>query len=75
MSSRIRELMDHSTRYCIDGRSRLIADTGVSRSEMTRLLSGDCNPSYQVVAAVVGVRAGLAVVTKLDEAFFAGLPD
>ena len=53
MSSRIRELMDQSIRYSFDGRSRLIADTGISRSEMTRLLSGDCNPSYRVVTAVV----------------------
>ena len=53
MSSRIRELMGHTTRYCFDGRSRLVADTGVSRSEVTRLLSGDCNPSYRVVCAVI----------------------
>jgi len=53
MASRLREIMGHTTRYCFDGRSRLVADTGVSRSEVTRLLSGDCNPSYRVVCAVI----------------------
>jgi len=53
MASRLREIMGHTTRYCFDGRSRLVADTGVSRSEVTRILSGDCNPSYRVVCAVI----------------------
>lgn len=54
MASRIREIMEHTYRYAFDGRVRLIADTGLSRSEVTRLLSGDCNPSYRAVLAVTG---------------------
>jgi transcriptional regulator with XRE-family HTH domain len=52
MVSRLRDIMWHTTRYSIDGRARLITDTGVSRTEIRRLLSGDCNPSFRVVTAV-----------------------
>ena len=55
MASRIREIMEYTTWYSIDGRMRLIADTGLSKSEITRLLSGRCNPSYRVVLTVIDV--------------------
>jgi DNA-binding phage protein len=53
MASRIRRILGHTTRYAFDGRARLMEDAGLSRSEVTRLLSGDCNPSYRVVLSVL----------------------
>ena len=53
MASRIEAIMENVDRYMIDGRRRLMEDTGLSRTEVHRLVTGDCNPSYRVVLAVV----------------------
>lgn len=65
MASRIRRILEYTTRYAFDGRARLIEDTGLSRSEVTRLLSGHCNPSYRVnLAVVTALEADLG--TRID---------
>ncbi len=50
--NRIRTLMIHAPRYSFQGQARLAADAGVSRSTISRLLSGRINPSFRLAQAV-----------------------
>ena len=52
MHNRIRVLMIHAPRYSFQGQARLAADAGVSRSTISRLLSGRINPSFRLAQAV-----------------------
>lgn len=52
MHNRIRVLMIHAPRYSFQGQARLAADAGVSRSTISRLLSGQINPSFRLAQAV-----------------------
>lgn len=44
--------MVHTSRYAFQGRARLAADAGVSRSTISRLLNRRTSPSFVVVRAV-----------------------
>ncbi|MDQ2687672.1 MAG: helix-turn-helix domain-containing protein [Armatimonadota bacterium] len=44
--------MVHAPRYSFQGQARLAADAGVSRSTISRLISGRINPSYRLAQAV-----------------------
>jgi transcriptional regulator with XRE-family HTH domain len=50
--NRIQALMVHTSRYAFQGRARLAADVGCSRSTISRLLNGDSDPSFRLVRAV-----------------------
>jgi hypothetical protein len=51
--NRIWAVMQHTTRYSFEGQARLAADAGVSKSAVSRLLSGESVTSYPVILAVV----------------------
>lgn len=44
--------MIHAPRYSFQGQARLAADAGVSRSTISRLISGRINPSFRLAQAV-----------------------
>jgi transcriptional regulator with XRE-family HTH domain len=44
--------MAHTTRYAFMGAARLAADAGISKSALSRLMTGKSSPSYEVVHAV-----------------------
>jgi len=50
--NRISDLMDHTTRYSIDGVLRLAEDTGLSRKSLYRVLRSEVNPSFFMVARI-----------------------
>lgn len=50
--NRVRVLMVHAPRYGFQGQARLAADAGVSRSTISRLISGRINPSFRLAQAV-----------------------
>lgn len=50
--NRVRVLMVHAPRYSFQGQARLAADAGVSRSTISRLISGRINPSFRLAHAV-----------------------
>lgn len=51
-ANRIAAVMEHIPRYTIQGQARLAADAGVSRSAVSRLLSGQTEPSFSVALAI-----------------------
>ena len=52
IQNRLPTLLVHIPWYSIEGKARLAADVGVSRSTICRLVSGTCSPSYHLVVAV-----------------------
>ncbi len=50
--NRLRAVMAHTTRYAFLGSARLAADAGISKSALSRLISGKSSPSYEAVAAL-----------------------
>jgi len=52
VENRIREFMEHSTRYAFMGSSRLAKDCGVSDAAICRLLSGLGSPSFAMMAKI-----------------------
>ena len=44
--------MVHVSRYSFQGRARLAADAGVSRSTISRMINGQTSPSHALVQAV-----------------------
>ena len=50
--NRILALMGHTTRYAFQGETRLAQDAGVSKSAVSRLLTGQSSPSFALVVAL-----------------------
>ena len=50
--NRIMALMAHTTRYAFQGETRLANDAGVSKSAVSRLLTGQSSPSFALVVAL-----------------------
>ena len=50
--NRIMALMAHTTRYAFQGETRLARDAGVSKSAVSRLLTGQSSPSFALVVAL-----------------------
>ena len=50
--NRVQMLMVHTTRYAFEGQARLAQDAGVSRSTISRLISGQAAPSLRLAEAV-----------------------
>ena len=50
--NRILALMAHTTRYAFQGETRLANDAGVSKSAVSRLLTGKSSPSFALVVAL-----------------------
>lgn len=50
--NRIAAVMAHTTKYAFKGRSRLAADAGISRSALSRLMSGRTRPTYVVLSRI-----------------------
>jgi len=50
--NRVAAVMSHSQKYWFKGRSLLAQDAGVSRSALSRLMSGRTHATYAVVAKV-----------------------
>lgn len=50
--NRILALMAHTTRYAFQGETRLASDAGVSKSAVSRLLTGQSSPSFALVVAL-----------------------
>lgn len=50
--NRILALMAHTTRYAFQGETRLANDAGVSKSAVSRLLTGQSSPSFALVVAL-----------------------
>ncbi|MCX6382468.1 MAG: helix-turn-helix transcriptional regulator [Armatimonadetes bacterium] len=50
--NRIQQIMIHTSRYSFMGQARLAEDAGVSRSALSRILSGQSNPSFALVMAL-----------------------
>lgn len=53
--NRIRALLAHTTRYAFKGESRLAKDSGVSRSALNRVVSGQSSPSFALVSAITRI--------------------
>ncbi|HEY3268267.1 MAG TPA: helix-turn-helix transcriptional regulator [Armatimonadota bacterium] len=51
-ANRIAAVMEHTTRYAFKGKARLATDAGISKSAVSRLLSGTSSPSAMVLIAV-----------------------
>ena len=52
LHNRILALMAHTTRYAFQGETRLAKDAGVSKSAVSRLLTGQSSPSFALVVAL-----------------------
>lgn len=50
--NRIAAVMEHTTKYVIEGRARLARDAGVSKSAVSRLVRRECVPSTTLMLAV-----------------------
>lgn len=50
--NRVKILMAHALKYGFQGQARLATDAGVSRSTISRLISGRINPSFRLAQAV-----------------------
>jgi transcriptional regulator with XRE-family HTH domain len=50
--NRIFAVMMHTNRYAFKAQARLAADCGVAPSTISRLLTGQCSPSFALIAAV-----------------------
>ncbi len=65
LHNRVQTVMVHISRYSFQGRARLAADVGVSRSTISRLINGQTSSSHALVQAVtdalsVGLKRPLA---------------
>lgn len=52
LHNRVDAVMKHISRYQFEGRARLAADVGVSRSTVSRMLNRNTTPSYALVQKV-----------------------
>src|SRR5579862_5793242 len=50
--NRIAAIMAHTSRYAMNGRSRLAQDCDLGKSTITKIVSGGCSPSYDVVSRI-----------------------
>ena len=50
--NRIAAVMDHTNRYAFKGQARLAQDAGVSKSAVSRIISGQSSPSFAVMSAI-----------------------
>ena len=57
LHNRVQTVMVHVSRYSFQGRARLAADAGVSRSTISRMINGQTNPSHALVQAVTDALA------------------
>ena len=55
--NRVQTVMVHVNRYSFQGRARLAADAGVSRSTISRMINGQTSPSHALVQAVTDALA------------------
>src|SRR4051812_49409343 len=47
--NRLLDVMEHCDRYAFKGSARLALDAGVNRASVSRLISGQINPSFLLV--------------------------
>lgn len=52
LHNRVHTVMIHASRYSFQGRARLAADVGVSRSTISRLINGQTSPSHALVQSI-----------------------
>lgn len=52
LHNRVQTVMVHVSRYSFQGRARLAADAGLSRSTISRMINGQTSPSHALVQAV-----------------------
>ncbi len=67
LHNRIQTVMVHVSRYSFQGRARLAADVGVSRSTISRLINGQTSSSHALVQAVtdaLSARLGKPLVPR-----------
>lgn len=67
LHNRIQTVMVHVSRYSFQGRARLAADVGVSRSTISRLINGQTSSSHTLVQAVtdaLSARLGKPLVPR-----------
>ncbi len=57
LHNRVQTVMVHVSRYSFQGRARLAADAGVSRSTISRMINGQTSPSFALVQAVTDALA------------------
>ncbi len=57
LHNRVQTVMVHVSRYSFQGRARLAADAGVSRSTISRMINGQTSPSHALVQAVTDALA------------------
>ena len=57
LHNRVQTVMVHVSRYSFQGRARLAADAGVSRSTISRMINGQTSPSHALVQAVTDAMA------------------
>ena len=57
LHNRVQTVMVHVNRYSFQGRARLAADAGVSRSTISRMINGQTSPSHALVQAVTDALA------------------
>lgn len=57
LHNRVQTVMVHVSRYNFQGRARLAADAGVSRSTISRMINGQTSPSHALVQAVTDALA------------------
>jgi DNA-binding XRE family transcriptional regulator len=70
---RIPRVMAHTVRYSFEGQARLAEDCGVSRSTISRLLSGRRRPTYELARRVVAaLEAALGLPLDPREVFSPG---
>lgn len=50
--NRIKILLLHASKYSFDGQARLATDIGVSRSTISRIMSGRSSPSLRIAQAI-----------------------
>jgi len=68
--NRVEPVMSHCSYYLDKGVSRLAADTGFSRSTISRLLAGNLSPSFALACAVTkALRRRLGVKVELFDLF------
>lgn len=63
--NRVAAVIAHTTRYAFKGQTRLARDAGISRSALTRLISGRVRSSYTIVHRVTSTLEK-ALNRKLD---------
>ena len=63
VNNRLSALMAHTLWYAFEPQARLAKDAGVSRSTISRLMTGKINPSFRLVQAIT-----TALSKRLDDA-------